>query len=131
MESQTNFILGICREHGERVSLEFKSENEALLLNQALEENQVHLATEVSQMFSDFGLLSLIWLDKVTVGAIGLLAGESRLYSARPILLSGTCKAEKGVDHAKLIDTTVKACADTQVRTICLASDGDPIRGNA
>ncbi len=59
---RTNFILGICREHGERVSLDFKSENEALLLNQALEENQVHLATEVSQMFSDFGLLSLIWL---------------------------------------------------------------------
>ncbi|SJL10364.1 uncharacterized protein ARMOST_13750 [Armillaria ostoyae] len=110
---RTNFILGICREHGERVGLEFKSENEALLLNQALEENQVHLATEV------------------TVGAIGLLTGESRLYSARPILLSGTCKAEKGVDHAKLIDTTVKACADTQVRTICLASDGDPIRGKA
>ncbi|KAK0223852.1 hypothetical protein IW262DRAFT_1547431 [Armillaria fumosa] len=110
---RTNYILGICREHGERVSLQFKSENEASLLKEALEEDQVHLATEA------------------TVGAIGLLTGESRLYSARPVLLSGTCKAEKDVNHAKLIDTTVKACAETQVRTICLASDGDPIRGKA
>ncbi|KAK0194400.1 hypothetical protein F5146DRAFT_1101975 [Armillaria mellea] len=102
---RTNFILGICREHGERVSLEFKSENEASLFKEAREENQVHLATEV------------------TVGAIGLLTGESRLYS--------TCKAEKDVDHAKLIVTTVKACAETQIRTICLASDGDLMRGKA
>ncbi|KAK0451744.1 hypothetical protein EV421DRAFT_1060672 [Armillaria borealis] len=112
-DPRTNFILGICREHSARVSLEFKSENEASLLKEALEENQVHLATQA------------------TIGAIGLLTGESRLYSARPILLSGTCKAEKGVNHAKLIDTTVKACADTEVRTICLASDGDPMRGEA
>lgn len=46
-DNRSNMILGICREHGHRTSLEFTSRDEADLLIQAIQEGNVHLAVEV------------------------------------------------------------------------------------
>lgn len=66
---------------------------------------------------------------------IGILTGEPRLYSARPILISGTCKKETVPEHATLLRTTLKATTNkksvTCVRPVSKASDGATGRGAA
>ncbi|KAG6882604.1 hypothetical protein C0993_009871, partial [Termitomyces sp. T159_Od127] len=109
----TNKIMGQCREHGKKTSLEYNSEKEVDLLLEALKKGEVHLATEA------------------TVGAIGILTENTRLYGARPVLVSGSCKCETGAEHMQLIKTTYDACKNTKLRTVCVSSDGKSRRGKA
>ncbi|KAF8148643.1 hypothetical protein B0H34DRAFT_668291, partial [Crassisporium funariophilum] len=109
----TNKILGPCREHVANTSVEFASEREVLLLLEALEKGEVHMAVDG------------------TVGAIGLLSGNTRLYGARGVLISGDCKRETGLQHVGLINTTYVAAKKTGARTISIASDGEARRGEA
>ncbi|KAG6835458.1 hypothetical protein H0H93_001265, partial [Arthromyces matolae] len=103
----TNKIVGICREHGKNTSLDFDSEKEVELLLAAIEQGEA------------------------TVGAIGVLSENTRIYSARPILVSGSCKRETGLEHANLIETALSASKLTKFRTISIASDGESRRGEA
>lgn len=43
----TNMILGVCREHGDLCSLEFRSREEIQVLGELLSKKSVHAATEV------------------------------------------------------------------------------------
>ena len=59
-----------------------------------------------------------------------------RLYSARPILLSGSCKRETAKDHTSLLQAVMDATNNKQdmtggLRVISLASDGESRRGKA
>lgn len=58
-----------------------------------------------------------------------------QLYSARPILVSGSCKRETAKDHTILIqtvlDATINSQSLTRLRVISLASDGESRRGKA
>ncbi len=47
-DPRSNHILGVCREHGSKTSLEFKSKDEVELLIESLEKKEVHMASEVS-----------------------------------------------------------------------------------
>jgi hypothetical protein len=60
-----------------------------------------------------------------------VLSGETRLYSARPILISGSCKRETGAEHASLINIGYLASDRSNLRTISIASDGESRRGEA
>jgi hypothetical protein len=60
-----------------------------------------------------------------------VLGGETRLYSARPILISGSCKRETGAEHASLINTGYLASHKSKLRTVSIASDGESRRGEA
>ena len=66
---------------------------------------------------------------------IGILSPMLRLYSARPILLSGSCKRETAKDHTSLLEAVVDATNNKQdmtgLRVISLASDGESRRGKA
>ena len=48
-----------------------------------------------------------------------------------PVVISGTCKVEKGPEQAKVISTTLEAAERTKqyegtiYRTVCIASDGE------
>lgn len=53
-DDDTNKILGICREHGKKTSLEFTSEKEVDLLLECVNKGEVHLAVEVSHKSSCF-----------------------------------------------------------------------------
>jgi len=46
-DPRSNMILGVCREHGDKCALEFRSEVQADILLDCLQKNEVHLATEV------------------------------------------------------------------------------------
>jgi hypothetical protein len=46
-DDSCNKFQGMCREHNSKIPLEFMSERELELLCEALEKNQVHLASEV------------------------------------------------------------------------------------
>jgi hypothetical protein len=48
LDDESNKIIGICREHGKRTSLEFTSEKEVELLLECIDKGEVHLAVEVS-----------------------------------------------------------------------------------
>ncbi|KAH8991292.1 hypothetical protein EDB92DRAFT_1995091 [Lactarius akahatsu] len=91
--------------------------DDAELLFQDMERGDVHLAHEA------------------TIGAIGILCSNSRLYSAKPFLVSGSCKKETAEDHASLIQTTLNAIKDTKAlsdaRVVSIASDGEAKRGKA
>ncbi|KAH9074231.1 hypothetical protein EDB83DRAFT_2312565 [Lactarius deliciosus] len=114
-----NKFQGTCREHNNRIPLDFTSEKELELLCEAIENDEVHLATEA------------------TVAAIGVLSSEPREYAVRPIMFSGTCKRETSEEHAKVIKTILEACNkqskrnNTIFRTVCIASDGEAKRGDA
>jgi ribosomal protein L30/L7E len=51
-DDDTNKIVGICREHGKKTSLEFSSEKEVDLLLECVDKGEVHLAVEVSHKSS-------------------------------------------------------------------------------
>jgi hypothetical protein len=51
-DDKTNMILGPCREHGEKTSLEFNSRHEAELLVEALCTGEVHLAGKVQFIYT-------------------------------------------------------------------------------
>ncbi|EJD42455.1 hypothetical protein AURDEDRAFT_67609, partial [Auricularia subglabra TFB-10046 SS5] len=113
----TNKILGFCREHSKGYTMDFATMKEVDLLCDGLNKNDIHLASEA------------------TVAAIGKLCGNAREYSARPVLISGTCKKETGVEQATVIQTVLDACNRQRTRTGCriisVASDGESRRGLA
>jgi hypothetical protein len=47
-DHQTNGFLGVCREHGEQVNLQFNSEDDMVELFKQVDEGHVHHAMEVS-----------------------------------------------------------------------------------
>ncbi|EIW82032.1 hypothetical protein CONPUDRAFT_53532, partial [Coniophora puteana RWD-64-598 SS2] len=114
-DEKTNRIVGVAREDADRIGLEFCSEAEAYTLCRAVADGKVRLAVEA------------------TVAAIGFLAGDARSHAARPILVSGTCKAEDAPTHATLIQTVIDACTREKVpgRLYSIASDGEACRGAA
>ncbi|KAI0282663.1 hypothetical protein BC826DRAFT_1110696 [Russula brevipes] len=116
-DDKTNKFLGLCREHGSETSIEFTSEEDLATLFEDLAHGNIHLASEA------------------TVGAVRILSPHQRLYSAHPIVLSGSCKREGAEQHAKLLQDVLGAAnnkqAFTGVRMVSLASDGESRRGKA
>ncbi|KAH9041867.1 hypothetical protein EDB83DRAFT_2524007 [Lactarius deliciosus] len=114
-----NKFQGMCREHNQQIPLDFTSKRELDILCGAIENDEVHLASEA------------------TVAAIGVLSSEPREYAMRPILFSGTCKKETSEQHAQVIKTVLAACNrqkgqhNATYRTVCIASDGEAKRGDA
>ncbi|KAG6819331.1 hypothetical protein H0H93_012840 [Arthromyces matolae] len=116
-DHQTNMFLGICREHGSKTSLEFISEHDMEELFCCIDSGEVHEAAEA------------------TIGALGLLTDNHRLYPARPILISGDCKKETGREHAQVLQTVLDAVnltkPSTHLRIVSIASDGETRRGTS
>ncbi|KAJ3548106.1 hypothetical protein NMY22_g1393 [Coprinellus aureogranulatus] len=115
---RTNTFEGVCRQHGEKVSLQFNSASDMVELFKAIDDGEVHLAGEG------------------TVGAIGLLCKESRVYSSRTVLISADCKKESAEEHAAnllqpLLDGVNHVKDKTKIRIVSLASDGESRRGAA
>ncbi|KAI9432593.1 hypothetical protein H4582DRAFT_2132159 [Lactarius indigo] len=118
-DDSTNKFLGLCREHGHEVPLDFTSERELDILCNAINDNLVHLASEA------------------TVAGIGVLSEVPREYSVRPIMFSGTCKRETGPHHARILQVVLEAANKVKGRknctyhTVCIASNGEAKRGDA
>ncbi|KAJ6543369.1 hypothetical protein DFH09DRAFT_1249372 [Mycena vulgaris] len=121
-------LVGVCREHAHEVGLVFNGESDLDELSDALaktlvtatgkEDSLVHSATEA------------------TVAEVGIMSEEARLYSARPILISGDCKRESSDENRKNVLHPVISALNgkkdfTCLRTICLASDAETRRGSA
>ncbi|KAJ7796470.1 hypothetical protein B0H14DRAFT_3158054 [Mycena olivaceomarginata] len=111
-DNKTNMILGACREHSEKAGLQFCHLDDATTFFQQLNTNQLHLASEPS-------------------------VATPRMYNPRPICISGTCKAEKGRQHANLLRKLLEAIQSRKVhgnityRDISVGSDGEATRGLA
>ncbi|KAH8992608.1 hypothetical protein EDB83DRAFT_2510001 [Lactarius deliciosus] len=136
---RTNQILGWCREHTNGRCMDFNSIADAELLFQDMVDGNVHLAHEVSITVSSSPTALPNAKSRnffqATVGAIGLLSKNSRFYSAKPFLISGSCKRETAEDHAKLIQTALNAIKTvntlSNARVVSIASDGEAKRGKA
>ncbi|KAG6818758.1 hypothetical protein H0H93_002077, partial [Arthromyces matolae] len=113
-EPNTNMILGICREHGQRCALEFRSMFQADILLESLQSERVHLASEA------------------TVIAFSLLTEDPQDYSAAPFVVSPTCKRESVKQHEQMLRSASSALIASQHnnhrRLYCIASDGDSRR---
>ncbi|KAH6869091.1 hypothetical protein BKA70DRAFT_1414167 [Coprinopsis sp. MPI-PUGE-AT-0042] len=107
----TNEIVGVCRQHGHKVSLEYSSQEDVVELFKAVDEDVVHFSGES------------------TIGAVGVLSDDTRIYGARAVLASGDCKREDATEHAKVLKTTINGVdrhkETTKLRTVCLSSDGN------
>ncbi|KAK7001931.1 hypothetical protein R3P38DRAFT_3326830 [Favolaschia claudopus] len=121
-DDKTNNFLGVCRQHGSKVSLQFNNERDLEELFRALEsknpDDAVHYAAEA------------------TVAAIGVLDRDTRLYAARPVLVSGDCKKESGAEHARnvilpTLDGVNSKKDATNLRIVSIESDGESRRGSA
>ena len=138
-DDSTDKFQGSCQEHNHKVSLTFSSERELDLLCDALQKNEVHLASEVCLIMQrgSHTLFNNFHLIQATVAALGVISENPREYSARPIMFSGTCKKETGEEHAHLIRTILKATENHKnrngitYRIVCVASDGEAKRGDA
>ncbi|KAN0137688.1 hypothetical protein V8E53_004513 [Lactarius tabidus] len=110
-------ILGCCHEHTKGKCMEFNGVADVELLLQDVVQGDVHLAHEA------------------TVGALGLLCNNARLYCARPFLISGSCKKESAEDHTVLIQTALNAInrlkSLSKARVVCIALDGEARQGKA
>ncbi|KAJ6623674.1 hypothetical protein B0H10DRAFT_2162388 [Mycena sp. CBHHK59/15] len=117
-DPKTNNFLGVCREHGKTVGLQFNNERDLEELFRAKEEDKIHFAGEA------------------TVAALGILSDERRLYSACPVLISADCKRETGLEHLhNVLNPTIDSVNSkrelTSLQIISLASDGETRRGKA
>ncbi|KAJ7092187.1 hypothetical protein C8R44DRAFT_554520, partial [Mycena epipterygia] len=122
-DHKTNNFLGVCRQHASKVSLQFNSDQDLEELFRSLAKTdtrdpEVHYAGEA------------------TVAAVGILSDDTRLYAARPVLISGDCKKESGSEHARnVVIPTINGVNDkrdlTRLRTVSIASDGESRRGTA
>ncbi|PBK60262.1 hypothetical protein ARMSODRAFT_1026650 [Armillaria solidipes] len=112
-----NLFLGVCWEYESTTSLEFNSIDDLDKLLRAINQNEVHHASEA------------------TVGTIGILSYDTWIHSACPILISGTCKRETGDEHLKLLEVTINAVekqrSHTRICTVSITSDGKSKRGHA
>ncbi|TFY77572.1 hypothetical protein EWM64_g6442 [Hericium alpestre] len=116
-DDKSNKFLGLCREHAHKTTIEFETNDDLEMVFEDLDCGEVHLTSEA------------------TVGALGMLTFEARLYSAHPVLISDSCKCENADQHAALIQTTVDALDSrvdlTRTRIVSLASDGEARQGRA
>ncbi|KAG5634895.1 hypothetical protein H0H81_000401 [Sphagnurus paluster] len=116
-DPKTDYFLGLCREHAHLTSTEFVNEDDMEELYQNLDDGKVHYAGEA------------------TVGALGVLCKDNRIYPSRPVLVSGDCKKENGEEHAQVIkiiyDGVNSLQPKTKLRITSLASDGETRRGSA
>ncbi|KAL1674095.1 hypothetical protein EV122DRAFT_221397 [Schizophyllum commune] len=116
-DDKTNQFIGVCRECQAKGGIEFSCQADLDTLFDDIDSGKVHLASEA------------------TVGAIGLLSADTRLYSARPVLLSGSCKNENAEAHKVLLTTMLDGVnsrrALTNVRIVAFATDGEARRGKA
>ncbi|VDC04056.1 unnamed protein product [Peniophora sp. CBMAI 1063] len=76
---KTNQFLGLCREHVEGGGREFLNEDDLHLLFEDVVEERVHFASKVRPSSARVGLVLMNF--KATVGAIGLLTSEPKLYT--------------------------------------------------
>ncbi|THU83440.1 hypothetical protein K435DRAFT_689543 [Dendrothele bispora CBS 962.96] len=134
-DNQSNHFLGVCREHGKETALEFNTMENLDELYRGLDGGEVHHAHEASFYSHALPPQFLTHFIKATIGAIGILTSNKRLYNARPVLISGTCKRENAEEHAKVLQTTLEAvtakASSTRIHIVCVASDGEPNRGKA
>lgn len=68
--------------------------------------------------------------------ATSILCGDNRQYTARPFLISGTCKREDVAKHTTLLELAIRCfkqspSVPTSLRLYCVASDGDSKRRRA
>jgi hypothetical protein len=121
-DARTNNILGICREHSKEYSLQFQSMAQAIALQDGLQNDKVHLATEVnhtgikccnnySQCIRQLSLQSVSSQMTLTCMVLGRLSSlalasekmyflksislkvHARLCLRRPLTLLGVCIA--------------------------------------
>ncbi|TDL21390.1 hypothetical protein BD410DRAFT_724370, partial [Rickenella mellea] len=113
-DPRSNMILGVCREHSEHSVLEFRSMVQANAIKDDLDAKRLHLGTEA------------------TVVAVGSLSGERVSYTARPFVVSATCKAETVMAHKDLLERTIAAAHKHAPhiggRLYCLGTDGESRR---
>ncbi|KAJ7859039.1 hypothetical protein B0H14DRAFT_3864214 [Mycena olivaceomarginata] len=118
-DDKTNMILGACREHSQNAALEFCHLDDATTFFEHINSNQVHLASEA------------------TVCAVGSLSRKPQMYNPRPVCISGTCKAEKGPEHAVFLQKLLEAINNHKIhgniiyRIASVASDSEAKRGLA
>lgn len=123
-DDKTNMIQGICREHGKAASLEYTSRHEVDLLFNMLEQDKVHFSTNV-RCIDVIDLILILSNLQATVGAIGIVSENHQLYGALPVLVSGQCGWESGHEHSKLVQVVLEGSKATNLRTICISSDGE------
>ncbi|KAJ7927902.1 hypothetical protein B0H13DRAFT_2552011 [Mycena leptocephala] len=119
---KTNTFIGVCRQHGSKISLQFDSQDDLDELFRALETTESRDAVH--------------YAGEATVAAVGILSDDTRLYAARPVLVSGDCKKETGDEHARnVIRPTIQGVDSkkdlTRLRIVSVASDGESRRGAA
>jgi hypothetical protein len=140
-DPKTNYFLGVCREHAHKTSMEFINEGDMEEVFRNLDDGEIHHAGEVSDLlpllpfWAFASILGAESIFKATVGAVGILCKDNRIYPGRPVLVSGDCKRETGEKHAKIIQTVLDGVdalqEKTKLRIVSIASDGETRRGSA
>ena len=88
----TNNILGICHKHDKQYGLKFQSMAQATALRDWIRDDDVHLASEVSQELGLYAVILKFDIMQATVLAMSIFSNDPHLYGACPFVISGTCK---------------------------------------
>ncbi|KZS91426.1 hypothetical protein SISNIDRAFT_402445, partial [Sistotremastrum niveocremeum HHB9708] len=116
-DPERNMIIGLCREHGHKRSLEFNTMDEADEILKCLVSGEMHLSSEASVL------------------AVSGLGDSPKEGVARPIVLSGTCKRETVPNQTRLLrltaDTLKEELKSVNGRLYVIATDGDARRRRA
>ena len=98
-------------------------------LKDGIRDDDVHLASEVSQELGLYAVILKFDIMQATVLAVSIFANDLHLYGACPFVISGTCKQEEVPSQRELLQNVCRALAqkidDIGCRLYSLASDGD------
>ncbi|KAF8989334.1 hypothetical protein BDQ17DRAFT_1393307 [Cyathus striatus] len=90
-DPKSNNMLGICRQHSYRTSVEFVNEDDMKELFRCLDDKEVH------------------YVGEATIAAVGVLCKNNKIYPAQAVMASGDCKRETGEEHAVILQTVLNA----------------------
>ncbi|GJE96780.1 hypothetical protein PsYK624_129860 [Phanerochaete sordida] len=134
-EAATNLIHGLCREHVGDCVLEFKTMAQADYILSQLQSGNIHFASEVREYPTLYHQLFMHRIQATVIAAC-ILTGDPLLYAARPFVVSGTCKHEQYLEHARLLKMAIHSVSTApelspSLRLYCLATDGESRRRRA
>ncbi|KAK0184029.1 hypothetical protein F5146DRAFT_1106165 [Armillaria mellea] len=116
-DHSTNIIMGPCREHSHNIDLKFMTCDVMDEVFKAIDNDEIHYTSEA------------------TVGALSILSNDKRLYTACPILVSGTCRKENALEHSYILGTVLTAINHqqkiTMLHVVSIISDGETKHGGA
>lgn len=129
-DPKTNYFLGVCREHAEKILMEFINEKDMEEVFRCLDEGEIHYAGKVRTMTAWVIFTSVPRADLAIFRVLLAFCAMIIAYTQHVQCLHlAIVKNESSEEHTKLIQTFLDGISESKygnsLHVISLASDGE------